>query len=138
MSWKTKIGMDQMHPSFTETIMDDHDLCECDRCHFRGDHDDLTKWKDECAACSKENVAADHENGDHENPLLTFTACKACYAALADTAAHATYEFTFSIGDVAAAQVWATRHRYQYEDVNHLLHDAMQAGAIRPRTWKAA
>lgn len=139
MSWKTQIGIDQMHPAFTEfRYMDNHDTDECDRCHARGDHDDLSQWEKECGACAKEAAIYDHDNGEHDQPLDHYRRCLRCFDQIANLALHATFEFQFSTADVRKAEEWAGRNGYRYEDVNHLLHDAMDAGAIHPRGWKAA
>jgi hypothetical protein len=111
MSFESKIGFAQLHPCYMEPIMDEHEIDECERCHNEGEHTKALNWFDVCAGCAKD---------------------------LEEEAAHATYEFTFTVADVKAAQSWAEANRYRYDDVNHLLHDAMTSGVIHARTWKAA
>jgi hypothetical protein len=111
MSWESRIGIDWLNPNYREPIMEEHEIDECEACH---------------------------NEGAHTNPLSWYEVCEGCAEDLEETAEHATYEFKFTVEDVKAAQTWARANRYVYDNVNHLLHDAMTAGTIHPRGWKAA
>lgn len=139
MSWKTQIGIDQMHPAFTEfRYMDNHDTDECERCHERGDHENLLEWKDACEACDRLCAQIEHEEGEHDRAFHHYSRCHRCAQEIEAVALHATFEFSFTLADVTEAKIWAAKNDYYYDDVNHLLHDAMTAGAVKPRGWKAA
>ena len=89
----------------------------------------LQTWEiDGCTEC--------HEH--HEDPLMDLGTCEKCAEAIKDVADHVTFEFHFTVEDVAIAQAWAQRKGYRYDSVEHLLHDALIEKVIQTDKWKAA
>lgn len=88
---------------------EEHETDECDVCHDNGEHEDrILAWKDSCDLCKKE---------------------------IAKKATNVVMEFKFEPKDVDTALSWAKSKGYSYEDVGHLIHDAMLDGAIQTDRW---
>jgi len=83
---------------------------------------------DGCDAC----------HGDHNNPLEDYETCGSCVQWLKERADQIAFEFHFTVDDVRKAQEWARAHKYRYESVEHLLHDALIEKVIHTDRWKAA
>ncbi len=75
---------------------------------------------------------------DHENPLMDHRTCEKCAEWLKERAEQVSFEFHFTVEDVAKAEAWAEAHRYRYESLEHLLHDALIEKVIHTDKWKAA
>ena len=87
---------------------------------------------DACANC--------HEAGDHENRILVWKeTCELCEQDIAKKLSNVVMEFVFKPADIERALFWAKSkgHDYSGEKVEHLIHDAMLAGAIHAEKWGA-
>ncbi len=92
---------------------DQHDVDACESCHESGNHEDnMLFWKENCVPCAVE---------------------------LVKKASNVVLELVFKPEDIERALFWAKSKGYKYENerVEHLLHDAMLAGAIEPTKWAA-
>ncbi len=84
----------------------EHEVCECFECHNAGDHDDRpVYWHGGCDFCTERND---------------------------DNAVKGCITVKFDVLAVDKALAWAGLRKYKYDELEHLLFDAMTAGVIVP------